>query len=189
MAIQQQDSALFQRTAWGGILTVVTMASTLALPCGTPFVALATLAALFLPRRDAFVLIAVNWIATQAMGFGLLHFPLNWDSYRGGINLLIAAIAGTAAATLAHQALRKVGAALAVLAIGTFAASFVIYEVVLYALTPWRSGGDFAMPVVLYILYINAIAFAGLLLLRTAAMAVGLVRSRLLTAMGHISVL
>jgi hypothetical protein len=40
-------------------------------------------------------------------------------------------------------------------------------------MTPWRSGGDFAMPVVLYILYVNAIAFAGLLILQIGAMAVG----------------
>jgi hypothetical protein len=102
----------------------------------------------------------------------LLHYPLNWDCYRGGINLLIAAVAGTAAAMFALQALRKAGAAIAV--VGSFAAAFVAYEVLLYAITPWRSGGDFAMQVVLYILYINAIAFAGLLLLQTAAMAVGL---------------
>jgi hypothetical protein len=172
MTIQKQNSAFFQRATWGGILTIVTVASTLAAACGTPFAALATLAALFLPRRDAFVLIGVNWIANQAIGFGLLHYPLNWDCYRGGINLLIAAVAGTAAAMFALQALRKAGAAIAV--VGSFAAAFVACEVLLYAITPWRSGGDFAMQVVLYILYINAIAFAGLLLLQTAAMAVGL---------------
>jgi hypothetical protein len=168
---QRQDPAFFQRTAWGGILTIVTVASTLAVACGTPFAALGTLAALFLPRRDAFVLIGVNWIANQAIGFGFLHYPLNWDCYRGGINLGIAAVAGTAAAMLAHQALRKAGAATAV--IGSFAAAFITYEVLLYAMTPWRSGGDFAMPVVLYILYVNAIAFAGLLILQIGAMAVG----------------
>ena len=168
---QRQDPAFFQRTAWGGILTIVTVASTLAVACGTPFAALATLAALYLPRRDAFVLIGVNWIANQAIGFGFLHYPLNWDCYRGGINLGVAAVAGTAAAMLAHQALRKAGAATAV--IGSFAAAFITYEVLLYALTPWRSGGDFAMPVVLYILKVNAIAFAGLLTLQIGAMAVG----------------
>ncbi|MDP9008230.1 MAG: hypothetical protein M3N91_05910 [Pseudomonadota bacterium] len=176
MTIQKQDSAFFRRAAWGGILTVVTVVSTLAVACGMPFAALGTLAALYLPRRDAFVLIGVNWIANQAIGFGFLHYPLNWDCYRGGINLLAAAVAGTAAAMLAQQALRKAGAALAV--IGAFAAAFVTYEVLLFAITPWRSGGDFAMPVVRYILYVNAIAFAGLLLLQTAAIAVGLAAPR-----------
>jgi hypothetical protein len=77
---------------------------------------------------------------------------------------------------LAQQTLRKAGAALAV--IGAFAAAFITYEALLYALTPWRGGGDFAMPVVRYILYVNAIAFAGLLLLQTAAIAVGLAAPR-----------
>jgi hypothetical protein len=176
MTIQRQDPAFFQRAAWGGILTIVTVASTLAVACGTPFAALAALAALYLPRRDAFVLIGVNWIANQAIGFGFLHYPLNWDCYRGGINLGIAALAGTAAAMLAHQALRKAGAVTAV--IGSFAAAFITYEVLLYAMTPWRSGGDFAMPVVLYILYVNAIAFAGLLILQIGAMAVGFAAPR-----------
>jgi hypothetical protein len=172
MTTRPQDPALLKRTAWGGILTAVTVASTLAVACGTPFAALAALAALFLPRRDAFVLIGVNWLANQAIGFGWLHYPLNWDCYRGGINLCIAAVAATAAAMLAQQALRKSGTAFAV--IGSFAAAFVTYEVLLFAITPWRSGGDFALPVVRYILYVNAIAFAGLLLLQTAATAVGL---------------
>jgi hypothetical protein len=176
MTIQKQDAAFFQRATWGGILTVVTVASTLAVACGTPFAALATLAALYLPLSDAFVLIGANWIANQAIGFGFLHYPLNWDCYRGGISLLIAAVAATAAAMLAHRAAQKAGTISAV--IGSFAAAFLTYEVMLVAMTPWRSRGDFAMPVVLYIFYINAIAFAGLLLLQTAAIAVGIAAPR-----------
>jgi hypothetical protein len=184
MTTRPQDSAFLKRAAWGGILTAVTVASTLAVACGTPFAALAALAALYLPRRDAFVLIGVNWIANQGIGFGFLHYPLNWDCYRGGINLGIAAVAGTAAAMLAHQALRKAGAVTAV--IGSFAAAFITYEALLYAMTPWRSGGDFAMPVVLYILYVNAIAFAALMLLQIGAMAVGLAAPRAICARGSL---
>jgi hypothetical protein len=172
MTTRLQDSTLPKRAAWGGILTAVTVASTLAVACGTPFAALAALAALFLPRRDAFVLIGVNWLANQAIGFGLLHYPLNWDCYRGGINLCIAAVAATAASMLAQQALRKGGTAMAI--IGSFAVAFITYEALLFAITPWRGGGDFAWPVVRYILYVNAIAFVGLLLLQAAAMAAGL---------------
>ena len=119
MTLQQPDTQLSNRFIWGGILTVLTTASTLAVACGTPFAALATLAALFLPRRDALVLIAVNWLANQAIGFGLLHYPLNWDCYRGGISLGIAALLSTMAAMLAQGALRN--AATAVRAIGSAA--------------------------------------------------------------------
>src|SRR5580704_1050942 len=104
---KRPDTQLAKRFAWGGILTVLTVVSTLAVACGTPFAALAALAALFLPRRDAFALIAVNWLANQAIGFGLLHYPLNWDCYRGGINLGVAALLATAAALLSQGALRN----------------------------------------------------------------------------------
>jgi hypothetical protein len=175
MTLQQPDTQLAKRFAWGGILTVLTVASTLAVACGTPFAALATLAALFLPRRDAFVLIAVNWLANQAIGFGLLHYPLNWDCYRGGINLGIAAVLSTMAALLAQGALRN--AATTVRAIGSFAAAFAAYEGILFLVSPAGSGADFAAPVVLYIFYVNAIAFVALLLLQTTAVALGLISS------------
>ena len=171
MTLQQSDTQLAQRFAWGGILTVLTVASTLAVACGTPFAALATLAALFLPRRDAFALIAVNWLANQAIGFGLLHYPLNWDCYRGGIDLGIAALLSTMAAMLAQGALRNVAAT--VRAIGSFAVAFLAYEGTLFAMSPSVSGADFSAPVVRYIFYVNAVAFVGLLLLQTAAAALG----------------
>jgi hypothetical protein len=169
------DTYLGKRFAWGGILTVLTVASTLAVACGTPFAALATLAALFLPRRDAFVLIAVNWVANQAIGFGLLHYPLNWDCYRGGINLGIAALLSTMAALLAQAALRN--AATTLRAIGSFAVAFLAYEGALFLLSPAGSRGDFAAPVILYIFYVNAIALVALLLLQTTAAALGFISS------------
>jgi hypothetical protein len=175
MTPQQLDTQLAKRFAWGGILTVLTVASTLAVACGTPFAALATLAALFLPRRDAFVLITVNWLANQAIGFGLLHYPLNWDCYRGGINLGIAALLSTMAALLAQGALRNV--AKTARAIGSFAAAFITYEGILFLTSPAGSRADFAAPVVLYIFYVNAVAFVALLLLQTAAAAMGFISS------------
>jgi hypothetical protein len=173
MTLQQPDTHIAKRFVWGGTLTVLTVASTLGLACGTPFAALATLAALFLPRRDAFVLITVNWLANQAIGFGLLHYPLNWDCYRGGIDLGIAALLSTMAAMLAQGALRNV--ATTVRAIGSFAVAFVAYEGSLFLMSPAGSGADFAASVVLYIFYVNAVALVGLLLLQTAAAALGFI--------------
>ena len=173
MTLQQPDTQSAQRFVWGGILTVLTTASTLGLACGTPFAALATLAALFLPRRDAFVLITVNWLANQAIGFGLLHYPLNWDCYRGGIDLGIAALLSTMAAMLAQGALRNV--ATTVRAIGSFAAAFIAYEGSLFLMSPAGSSADFAGSVVLYIFYINAVALVGLLLLQATAAVLGFI--------------
>jgi hypothetical protein len=173
MTLQQSDTQLAKRFVWGGILTVLTVASTLGVACGTPFAALATLAALFLPRRDAFVLITVNWLANQAIGFGLLHYPLNWDCYRGGIDLGIAALLSTMAAMLAQGAVRNV--ATTVRAIGSFAVAFLAYERSLFLLSPAGSSADFAASVVLYIFYVNAVALVGLLLLQATAAALGFI--------------
>jgi hypothetical protein len=176
MLREQSDAPLAQRFAWGGILTVVTVASTLAVSCGTPFAALATLAALFLPRRDAFVLITVNWLANQAIGFGLLHYPLNWVSYRTGISLGVAALLSTLAAMLAQQALRNAAAAMRTL--GSFGVAFITYEAAFFLVSPAGTSADFGASVVLYILCVNAIALAALLLLQTSATVLGLISSR-----------
>jgi hypothetical protein len=164
--------SLFQRTAWGATLTVAPVLASWALACATPFAGLAALAALFLPRRDAFMLIGVTWLANQAIGFGLLDYPLDWGTVRGGLNLGVAALAGTAAALVAHRALLKAGFTTAV--IGTLAAAFVAYEGAVFVLSPWHTGSDFNLSTTLYILYINGLAFVGLLVLQSIAMAIGL---------------
>jgi hypothetical protein len=174
MTLEQSDAQAATRFAWGAILTVLTVASTLAVACGTPFAALATLAALYLPRRDAFVLIGVNWLANQAIGFGFLHYPLNWDCYRGGINLAIAALLSTMAAMYAQRVFRG---GTAVRTVGSFGLAFIVYEAALFLLSPAGSAADFAAPIVLYIFYVNAAAVVALLLLQAAAAALGLMTS------------
>ena len=183
MTLQQPDTQLMKRVTWGGALTALTVASTLAVACGTPFAALAALAALFLPRRDAFILITANWLANQAIGFGLLHYPLNWDCYRGGINLGIAALLSTAAALLAQGALRNVAAMAR--AVGSFVVAFAAYEAALFLLSSASSRADFAAPVVLYILYVNGIAFVGMLLFKAVAAALGLMPVKYGAAVPH----
>ena len=167
----QLNSDLARRFTWGGMLTLVTVAGTLAVACGTPFVALGTLGALFLPRRDAFLLVGINWVVNQAIGFTWLHYPHTWECYAGGAHLALAAGLCTVAAMFVGSRLRRTGAALR--AMGAFAAAFVIYESVLFAISPFNSVKDFALPIVVYIFCVNAIAFVGLLLIKTAAPAFG----------------
>jgi hypothetical protein len=170
--LRQPDSDLVNRFTWGVILTLVTVVSTLAVACGTPFVALATLGALFLPRRDAFTLIGINWLANQAIGFAWLHYPHTLDCYVGGAALGVAAALCALAAVFASSRLRKAGAVLQ--SIGSFTAAFATYEGVLFALSPPDSMKDFALPIVVYIFWVNAIAFVGLLLIKSLASALGL---------------
>jgi hypothetical protein len=164
-------SDLSKRVLWGVVLTVLTVASSLAVACGTPFVALAAIGALFLPRRDAILLIGANWLANQAIGFALLHYPHTWDCYLGGVNLLVSAELCAIAAMFANSWLRNAAASLK--AVVTFAVAFASYEGLLYAITPAAHVSDFAAPIVAYIFYVNSIAFVGLLLLKSIAARLG----------------
>ena len=171
MSIHRRESDLAKRLGWGGVLTTVTVVSTLLVACGTPFVALATLGALFLPRRDAVVLIAVNWLANQVIGFAFLHYPHTLECYRGGLDIGFAAMLCAFAALLANKVLGK--AAPVLKALGSFAVAFVTYEGLLYAISPHANAADFAPPIVGYIFLVNSIAFVGLLLIKALAAVLG----------------
>jgi len=166
------NGSLAQRATWGAVLTVVSVLGTLALACAMPFAALAVMAAIFLPRREALVLIGINWLANQAVGFGLLHYPLNWSCFAGGIELGIAAMSSVAVASIVYRALQKFGPALAV--IGTFAAAYGVYE----GICCLGAMDEFSAPIALYILYLNGVVLAGLLAVQALAAAVGLAAPR-----------
>ena len=174
--LRQFNSDLARRFTWGGILTLVTVTSTLAAACGTPFAALGALGALFQPRRDAFIIVFVNWLANQAIGFAFLHYPHTLECYLGGLHLLAAAWLCTIAAMFTKYQLSKGGAVLK--AIVFFAAALAVYEATLFALSPSASASDFALPVVAYIVKVNSVAFLGLLLVKIAATRLGYAPSR-----------
>lgn len=166
-----------RRTGWIALLTAATILGSFVFACATPFPALATLAALFLPRRDAFVLIGVNWLANQIIGYGFLHYPQTWDSFSWGAAIGIAAIIATAAALGGETLARRPGWAFA--AVSAFATSFVAYELALFAATAvLPSGGGFTLRVILYVLEVNSLAFAGLLVLQGVGRSVGLALPR-----------
>jgi hypothetical protein len=171
LTARPSESALAQRMLWGSLLTIATVGGSLALACATPFAALAALAALFLPRRDAFVLIGVNWLVNQVIGFGFLHYPPAWSTVLAGIELGVVCMACTAVALLVSASLRNVAVLPAVLAV--FAVTFVSYEALNFVTSIGHHAGDFQPSVTLYILYLNGLAFAGLLLLQRLAELIG----------------
>lgn len=64
-----------RRIAWIMFLTVASLAFSRVFASAAPFAALATLAALDVRRPDAYILTGLVWLANQAAGFGLLHYP------------------------------------------------------------------------------------------------------------------
>jgi hypothetical protein len=176
MTTTRSRSAVFSsRTAWWIILGAVTMVTTLGFACATPFAALAAVAAVNLSRRDAVLLMGLSWLINQAVGFTMLHYPHNWDCYRGGLELGLAAFACVGAAVFVCRRLHS-QSFLALTA--TFAASFAVYEGLLYAVSGPSYAADFSWPIVRYILVLNALAFAVLLVMQTIVSASGMVAPR-----------
>ena len=155
---------------WIALVGIASLALSRAFACAMPFAALASLAAFTLRRRDGVVLVLFAWVANQAVGFGLLHYPHTASTIGWGLAIGVAAVAALAAST-AVTALaasepvgRRAGGSLWSAPLGLVAA-FGAYELVLFAAT-WLlpSGANaFAAGVMLRIFAINAVAL-GLLI-------------------------
>jgi hypothetical protein len=178
MQIASLDSLAARRIGWIALLTVATIAASFVFACATPFPALATLAALHMNRRDAFALIAVIWGANQIIGYGFLHYPQTPDSFAWGIAIGAGAMIATAIAAGAEKVVRPYGTIAAMPA--SFVLAFAGYEVMLRAAAAaLPSHPDaFGMAVTLYVLEVNALAFAGLMALQFVGALIGLATPR-----------
>ncbi len=148
---------------WIGFVVLASLGLSRVFACAMPFAALATLAALILRTRDACALVILAWLANQAVGFGLLHYPWTASTVAWGLAIGIAALAGLVAASAVAS--RRVLSSW-IVAPAALLPAFGAYELVLFAAT-WLlpSGpGAFVAVVVLRILVINAVALALLLL-------------------------
>lgn len=83
---------------WILILSAASVATSWALACAAPFAALAALAAMRLGRRDGILLMFVAWFASQAVGFGIHHYPRDMTTILWGGAIGVAAIASILAA-------------------------------------------------------------------------------------------
>ncbi len=91
---------------WIALLTATSTATTYVLACATPFPALAALAALHMRERDGLALMALAWIASQIVGFGLLGYPHSSTTVAWGLALAVAALVSAGAAYLLLPRLR-----------------------------------------------------------------------------------
>ena len=164
-----------RRWLWILLLTAASVFVTLGMACATPFAALATLAALHMSRRDGLALIGIAWLADQAVGYGLLGYPRTANSVAWGVILGVGAFAALLAAQALVERLRERGA---VLAGGlAFGGAFVAYQAVLVAATAVLASGSeaFSLPIVGWVLRVNLLSLAGLLVLYRLAVWIGLV--------------
>lgn len=142
--------------------------------CAAPFAAIAALAALKMDRTSGLALVVVAWLANQAIGFAVLDYPHTASTYAWGLVIGVAAVIGFAAA----RAITSAEKAPLLTGVAAFAASFVFYQTGLYAVSFILGGSEYAfsLEVVGYVLRVNVVAFAGLLILHRAAVALGALR-------------
>ncbi|TWB08773.1 hypothetical protein FBZ99_11879 [Rhizobium sp. ERR 1071] len=153
--------------AWVLIIAGASVALSTVFACITPFVALATVSVIMLPRRMALFAVLLAWLANQMVGYFILGYPRNWDSYAWGIAIGFAALVAFLAATLVTRA--KLNAFLAWVA--AFAAALVAYEGILFAATAFLPSGDgaFSLSIIAKVVLINLVAAAGLVCLNGIA--------------------
>jgi hypothetical protein len=129
------------------LLTAACALASFAFACATPFAAFAVVAAATLPLPAALLVTVAAWLVNQAIGFGVLHYPIDANTLLWGLVIGGAALAATAASMAVLRLTRRTGTpvALGAALIGAYAA----YELVLFAATPLLGGAaDFTAAIV-----------------------------------------
>jgi hypothetical protein len=143
------------------LLTAACVLASLAFACATPFAAFAALAGAMLPLSAALPVVAAAWVVNQAIGFGVLGYPMEMKALFWGLAIGVAALAATAVSAQAPRLLpasgRPVTLALALIA------AYATYELVLFAFTVvLGDGGALALPIVARLALLNALWMLGL---------------------------
>ncbi|WP_380872231.1 hypothetical protein ACFB49_31730 [Sphingomonas sp. DBB INV C78] len=125
-------------TLWIMLLTIASTVTTLALACATPFPALSALAALHMRRSDGVWLAVAAWVASQAVGFGLLGYPHDPSTLGWGIGLGCAAVISALAAHAVAD--RFAGLGIAIRLGLAYVAGFIAFKAVI-ALFALKLGG------------------------------------------------
>lgn len=147
--------------------------------CVFPFVAVATLAALTLPRGQAIGLVALVWAVNQAVGFGFRSYPHTLDTVGWGVAIGLAALAALVVARLVAKGAGLVSGR----ALGGLAAAFTAYEATLFAWALVVGGVEtFAPAIVAQIAMNDAVWFVGLAGLRLVLKRVAPLRATSATA-------
>jgi hypothetical protein len=145
------------------LLTSACGLASFAFSCATPFAAFAVLAGAMLPLSTALPVVAAAWIVNQAIGFGLLGYPIKLNTFLWGVAIGAAALIATALSALVLRLLPPIGRPVE-LAL-TLLAAYVAYELVWFAFTPMLGGaGAFTVGIIARIGLLNVLWMIGLAL-------------------------
>ena len=119
-------------TLWIMLLTLSSVATTLIFACATPFPALAALTALHMRRVDGVALALAAWVASQAVGFGILGYPQDASTMLWGVAIGAAAIVGALAA---HAVASRVRGSIPLRLAAAYLTAFAAFKLVILAVT------------------------------------------------------
>lgn len=150
------------RPLWLGLLIATSAGLTTVYTCITPFAAFAVIAATTLSRRHALAVTVAVWLANQAVGFGVLHYPWTGKTFAWGLAIGAAALVGTLTAQWTVARLGSLRSPARTLA--GFVSAFALYQLALYAAAVSMLGGTgaFAPRIIGQVLLVNAVTFVGL---------------------------
>ena len=160
------------------LLTAASAVTTLALACATPFSSLAAVAATRMSARASYALMALAWLVSQGIGFGVLGYPHDPRTLAWGLAILTAALASVAAARWASRAVAATHPGVQL--VTAFGTGFVGYKLALLAwslvlggvhtaLSPYWTARQFGR---------EALILAGLVALYHALVAIGVPAAR-----------
>jgi hypothetical protein len=145
------------------VLTISSVLASFALACATPFAAFAVVAAAMLSLRPALFVMTGTWLANQAIGFGVHHYPIDANTILWGFAIGAGAVAATAVSVAALRTLPQNRTPL-VLAL-TLVCAYGAYEFVLFAVTPFLGGaGAFTAAIITRLGFLNAVWLIGLVI-------------------------
>jgi hypothetical protein len=143
------------------LLTSACALASFVFACATPFATFAVVAAAMLPLRSALLPVAGAWLVNQAIGFGVLHYPVDANTIAWGFVIGAAALVATVMASLMLRALPRSGTLVA-LALALLGA-YVGYEIVLSSVTPFLGGeGAFTAAIIGRLGAVGALWLVGL---------------------------
>jgi hypothetical protein len=151
---------------WSAVLGLTAAVGSYGLACVFPFAALAALAAVTLPTRQAAMLLGAMWLVNQGIGFTLLSYPHDGQAVAWGAIIGIAALAGLGAATIAFG---KETNLVSFRTVGALAASIIAYQAIMFVGAYVMNGFESSTPAIVGDVVRNdALWFAGLTALRLA---------------------
>lgn len=148
------------------LVSVLSVAGSLAFACAAPLAAIAAFAALTMGRTTGLALVGSALLSNQVVGFGLLHYPQTVDAFAWGATMGISALI---AFFVAHVVVERLQGRSPVLMVSlAFVVAFAAYQLALFVSGYPLEGSEATLSpdVVGRVFEVNLVAFGALLILQ-----------------------